>query len=726
MLILLLAAQIVVAVPPADSTYATPALREFVAAAADSNRRAPAALASYTSQIETEASLLIRDTLGREDVAEVEQFATRAEWERSGGYDLHVIGYRAQSVGVPYSTLSIVRAWTVPTLYGERLSMGVYFDRGGGREASDSLRAVHPFAADRDLYYQYSGGDTVTTLRAGARTIPIVRIRVRPRFQSLTPLGAFDGEIDLDGTRKQIVRMRGRFVVLGDAPSAGERIARRMFGVQGVAYVELVNAEIGGKYWLPSFQRTEFQASFAAFGRLRPVFRIVSSIRNIRVTERDTATLGAAAVSQALDTVSLGVAPQVTITWAPADSVDTYDEWRHSIGAATNDVASSDFDDLAPDAWRATGPARLDLYPTSVRRVFRFNRVEGLYLGVAPTIDFRSTAPGLKVGVYGGWAFSEHTARGGIAASFDRGLDHYSARAERSLVSTNDFAPPLDEDPGLAALLSSIDDYDYVDRSQATVTYARVLGDLRTGVATAEIGVARDAPEHARLERGLFGPTDFRMNRGADRGSYGIARVALEWHPNVSGDFVTPGIGGRIANELARGELNWDRVELSASLRKYLGPLNLSLHADAGGVFGASPPPQTLFELGGDATLPGYDYKQFVGDRGALARAVVGYRFDLWKRPIRVRRLVLPGVSPGVAVSAQGGWTELTSSGARAAARTLGLDPSGAPIASPSNGVRATVGGGLTFFSDLVHIGVARPADHPGPWRWVFGVGTVF
>src|ERR1043166_3320974 len=157
MLSFILWAQLATAKPVADSTYATPALRTLIALRAVANRRAPDSLKSYTSRIETESSLLIRDTLGREQTAEIEQMATAAKWDRGGRYDLHVIGYRSQTVGVPYSTLSIVRAWTVPSLYGERLSLGAYFTRARVRRDSDTLIAVHPFARERDQYYRFSG-----------------------------------------------------------------------------------------------------------------------------------------------------------------------------------------------------------------------------------------------------------------------------------------------------------------------------------------------------------------------------------------------------------------------------------------------------------------------------------------------------------------------------------------------------------------------------------------
>src|SRR3954468_5717947 len=129
MLNLLLCAQLVGAAVPVDSTYASPALRALIARAVVENRRPPEDFRSYTSRIESELSLLIRDTLGREHTAQVEQLAANASWNRDGRYDLHFVGYRSQSVGVPYSTLSIVRAWTVPSLYGNRLSLGAYFAR---------------------------------------------------------------------------------------------------------------------------------------------------------------------------------------------------------------------------------------------------------------------------------------------------------------------------------------------------------------------------------------------------------------------------------------------------------------------------------------------------------------------------------------------------------------------------------------------------------------------
>ena len=696
-----------------DSVYASAALERMVAHAATENQRPPPELRSYRSHIETELSLILRDTLGREHTAEVEELATAATWDRGGRYDLHIVGYRSQSVGVPYSTLSIVRGWTVPSLYGNRLSLGAYFARS---QTGDTLIAVHPFASDRDRFYRFTGGDTVATLRVGGRSIPIARIRVRPSLQDSTRLGAFDGEIDIDADRGQIIRMRGQFVIARGRPSKREALARAM-GVVGVAYVEFVNAEVAGKYWLPAFQRTEFQASFPLLGQTRPIFRLVSSIDAIVVND----SLGATASD------SLGP-PRVFVSWAKGDSVSRFDQWQHDIGTLSSSVHSDDFADMAPDAWRADGPPRVSLFPNATSRMLRFNRVEGLFTGIAPSLDLRSAAPGLSMGGFVGYAWSEQTARGGAFASYDHGPWTFGMHGERSLASTNDFALPLDDDPGFAALLGSVDDYDYVDRRQSFVSVTRLLGVVDEGLATIQFGFADDHGERTRLSQGLFsGPSRFRQNRGVADGGYWIARADLEFHPNVTGDFVQPGIGARLHYEGAHGDLDWQRVELALSARKYWGPVSVAMHGDAGVVFGDHPPPQTLFELGGNEVLPGYEYKQFAGDRAALFRSFASYRFPVWRRPMHFwRNYFIPGFGPGLALSAQGGWTELSSIGARQAVMELGDGWSPVPVSQPTNGVRATVGAGVTLFSDLMHIGVARPVDRAAHWRFVAGFGATF
>lgn len=163
-------------VQAADSVDSSLALRDFIARAAVANRAPPPNLMGYTARVESELALILRDSLGRELVGQIEQLAARAEWERSGRYDLHVVGFRSQSMGAPYSALTWTRMWTVPTLYGNRLLIG--FNEGlawqrdtaevrrraeraaratarAARDTSrDPYRVVHPLASDRERFYQ--------------------------------------------------------------------------------------------------------------------------------------------------------------------------------------------------------------------------------------------------------------------------------------------------------------------------------------------------------------------------------------------------------------------------------------------------------------------------------------------------------------------------------------------------------------------------------------------
>ncbi len=704
---LLLCAQLAVAT---DSIYSSSAVRALVARAATENHAPPPSFSAYKAHVESELSLMIRDTLGRENAAQIEQFASQASWVRGADYEVHVVGYRSQGVGVPYSALSFITGWTVPSLYGERLRLGVIGPASADSQprGGDPVIAVHPFAADRERYYRFSGGDTVGVLHTVRRTITIVRIHVESRLPDSARVAAFDGDIQLDAERGQIVRMRGQFVVHN--ADLKRSLAARVAGVVGIAYSDFVNAEIDGRYWLPASQRTEFQASVSLLGRTRAVMRVLSEFSDFEVTDS-----------------SLPVADQHRIahvtTWAPTDSIAQFNAWRSSLGTITSSASAGDFDDIAPDIWRPTGAPRFDFSPAQTGHLVGFDRIGGLFTGLEGTLHLRDAAPGVTLGANAGWAWTERVVRGGAYVSRQRNGWGFTLAGERRLVTTNDFLRPLEPSSGgLGAFLGSVDDFDYVERRRAFVSATRFSG-ASEGLVTLQLGLGRDENEVARLTRGIIGSTPFRANRSAESGSYRVAALMGEWHPSVSGDFVHPGVGGRLLLEAAEGQLAWRRAEASVSARQYVGPITVAFHADGGTVGGAQIPPQYLYELGGTGSLFGYHYKQFVGNRAALFRSYASYTLPLWRTPRHVfRNFYVPGLAPGVAIGVTGGWSELTSSAAVNAAAALNALPR--PL--QTNGVRGTVGGGLTLFGGNLHLGVARAVDRAAPWKFAVGLGQEF
>lgn len=730
------------------ATYATPALAALVADAARDNR-VPASLLAYRGNVESEIAVALRRDDGVEMVVGVEQIASTLRWTRTGFYDQHVVGYRARQSAPGASLLSVLRTgWVAPVLYGERLFAPRDLARDStrrrrrtsGARRERPLIAVHPFARDRDRYYRYTGGDTVVTLRAvtatGERTLPIVRVHVEPRASAARhDQLLFLGDVDVDVVRHVVVRLRGQYVV----PTMNVRGVRGRLvraAIQAYAFVEYENGEREGAFWLPSFQRVEFQGVIAALGDARAIVRIVSRIRDVAVN--DTTLPEATTIAAA----------QWHLTRAPGDTIDHYDGWRAPLGTASGVLHADDFDDVAPDAWRRDGAPRMEPYLARASDLVHFNRIEGLYTGGGARVRFRDALPGVTLRGAGGYAWAEQTARGRVelekewVGAHERRAESVAAsrwsagvRVSRSLDLTNDFRSPLDSGSSAAAFIGSIDDNDYVDRRLATLTVRRTLA-RRVGVIRVETGLARDDAARAHVSRGLTGPDPFRPNRGLDAGRYARTALTVEWHPDVSAEFVRPGVGARLSYERGDGDLRFQRVEARlvssrdlplpwpSSLRN--STLTLIGRADGGLLLGTGRPPQQLFELGGGQSLQGYAYKAFAGDRAAMVHTALVYGSPWLRAPIRIGRLFFPGMSPGLSVGLEAGVAEASNDATRLSTLRLGT-ADGVPLSRPSDGTRATFDAGLRFFGGALFIGAARPidahADRSGGWRFVLGAG---
>lgn len=708
-----------------DSIYSSESVRALVADAARLNREVPASLGGYRARAESEIAIVSRRPEGQEGAVSVEQTQNEVHWTRAGKYEQHVVGYRAQSIGLQFSSLSFFRqAWTVPMLYGNRLTLLFGRDTSSRRSRrvlrERQLVAVHPLADDRERVYRYSGGDTLATLRVNGRTVPIVRLMVEPREDAPDSTVAFRGELDLDVSRHVLVRMRGYFVRNVSAPSLLARLAS-FGGFTAVAFVELENGEIEERYWLPLYQRIEAQVGLTSTTDSRSIFRIVTRFRDHEIEGPEGAGVH---ISDSLS------AHPFDLSFAPPESLATESGWHDELGSVTTAVHSDDFDDIAPDAWRTSGEPLFQWRTQRLMDLFHMNRVEGLYTGYGAELRMRDAAPGLAIRANGGWGWSEGTARGRASAEWARGGQTFVARAGRSLDITNDFRSVFDSGSSVAAIFG-VDNYDYVDRRMAAVGWWRRIGKGRALTLRVESGPASDRMVQRTLSRGLFrGDSGFRENRGVREGTYWRHWAALEWNPDVSAEFVHTGVGALLSAEVARGDLDYTRLEGRIMARKNLGAFTLAARGDAGTVLGDSPPPQQLFELGSSQYLAGYDYKAFAGTEAIAARGLAMYRLGVLDAPIRIRRWFLPGVAPALAVGVQSGWTRASGSGGQVALRELGLvqpaDPHSAAVSRVTDGVRTTVTLGLRIFGGAIGVGVARAVDHPAPWRFVidFTQGT--
>jgi hypothetical protein len=734
MLVLLLVAAQISAAATADSTYSTPAVRRLVELASVSNRRVPDSLRAYHARVASEIAFVARQADGTEQTFSVEQTENAVRWDRTGQYEQRVIGYRSQSVGLTVSAVGLIRqAWTIPILYGNRITLlfgQPDSTRRSRRRRSDATVAVHPFAEDRGNLYRFSGGDTVVTINPGGRDIRVVRVHVEPRADRLTrQTAAFRGDIELDARRAQIIRIRGYFVTIGPKPKLRARVLASQ--VEAVAYVELENGEFEQRYWLPTYQRVEAQATISLLGDQRAVFRVVSRFRAMVVNPPDTTTIPS--VAAVGDTLRL---TRYRLTFAPPDSIDRFTGWSRDMGELTGSARADDFTDLAPDSWRATGAPLVRLRFQDPADLFHYNRVEGAYTGIAVEAKLRDAVPGVIVRGTIGRAWAERAVRG--RASIERQVGQWwpSLRVGRSLDITNDFREPFDSGSTLGALFS-VDDYDYVDRRLALAGLTRFLTRGRDVRLRVEGGVGSDRYAGARRDRGPLarGDSGFRFNRGVDAGRYRVATLKLDVHPDVNAAFMRPGLGALLQAEGASGDIAWRRAELRLVARRAFGPMIYAARADAGVVVGNSIPPQQLFELGENQNLPGYGYKEFAGNEAVVIRGLAMYPLGLWRAPLRLGRVVLPAVAPALSFGAQAGWTSATNASARSSVQRLGMSSdsalgrpasvTGTPVSRATDGFKSSIDFRLRFFGGAASVGVARATDHHQNWRLVVGLAQV-
>ena len=620
------------------SAYATPALAAFVARAAEANRLLPDLLESYRVQVESEVSIVQGEANGREVALQVEQVASDVLWRKDTPLIQRVVGYRARTLGLVPSVLSMFDVpWVVPALFGDRIDLVRW--SAPTRDAQGRVlrqRAVHPLGADRDSVYRFSGGDTVLVIHLPDREIPLVRVEVTPARLPDRATVLFEGSLDIDAVRHQIVRMRGRMLVADPTPSLEERILGAAF--QGVMYVEFESAEYDQRFWLPRFQRIEIQA-ISRVSDSRVALRVVSRFGVPDLNVPDAAS----------DTVP---PPGGLLVLGDVLRESDFEDWSSQVGELTGEVHGEDFRDLEAPTARSASGGRVRFGVRHFSQLVRFNDPEGLFTGGGLTWAPGSAWKRGRVRVHGGWAWAEETVRGGVEVSHQVATWEWLVRAERELRSAGDFGLAYGRDVGAPPLFAGEGELLY-DRRTAGL----VARQPRGGGWAWRVEAARSEDRRVRL------PADSAATRGpllaglVAEGGYWTGRVTLERNAGLLGFGVVPGTALRFDAEGATGELDWLRLEAGVSARGLAGALAVEARLDGGITISKNPPPQRLLELGRSSGLPGYPVRAFAGDRIALAQAAVSYTLPLLDRPFGVGGFYLPALAPAPTVILRAGWT---------------------------------------------------------------------
>jgi hypothetical protein len=706
------------------------ALCRLLEAAAAANRAMMLTPGGYRAVVETETATLGRVEGRIEGPTLLEQTSSTVSWSPDGGFVQHVVGSRSFPNAIPISRLGFLRiGWVAPTLSGERLPV-IARNAPGTTRFSETLSGplapeivVHPLASDRETYYSFSGGREVTRSTDGTErkviSVEVVPVADLPREETL-----FEGEMDLDPESYAVVRLFGRFKAVG-RPKRGMMSLANLFEPKE-ALVELVNQRLADGTWVPRTQRFEIESASSrawGFGSAR---RVISRYHDAEPLPRRPGAL-------AIGSTTTGY----SLTTAPRDSLRHYRGWRTHAGEMTKTVTGADFSRFREDLLQPTGRPAVQVQGYHPGEFVRVNKVEGIFTGVSVLARLRDAAPGIALHATGGYAWSEKTFRGGGGVAWEPGPWLVEAAGGRTLAVTNKFRNQFDN-PVLGALVGR-DSWDYLDRLGAGLGVTRRL-DQSGSIAQVEVATVEDRAVVRHMERSLA-QWRLRENRNIAEGSYFRTRAVFELNPTVSPIFAQDGIGFRGELEYGTGDLDYTRVEARVAMRKRLSPFIFIGRVHAGAVFADHPPPQQLYELGGPAGLPGYEYKEFAGDRALLFRTRITYPLPMLDTPIRIGKgVTLPSLSPAISFGWQTGIADVRNAGGTAAVRALGdqrddktgelvLDPvtgDPLPVAVPTDEFHHSVDIRIGFFGDALAVGFARALEPGRKTTFIFAFGRQF
>lgn len=701
------------------SQYSSPELRALIARAEAANAGPPAALRGYTARYE--ASLgLVRLVPGRvEGASTVEQTAGEFTWLVGQGFGQHQEGYRVVTTGVPLpGAAAVANGWIIPTLTGPRFDLfgahsGAATDVGA--DTSDSRSARSPLGRDREQYYRFEGGDTITVEIPGSPPQRVIRVSVRPIDSLRTRERVFQGDLSLDPTTLAVRRIRGQFLTLGGPPPEGKAKLLNSFVFNAAVY-DIVTTEIPGAGWVPTYQRIDLLVLIPLTTESWSTLRIVTELRDVAPVIEEP--------GQAPPPVMPLVAGRSTVS---NDSLRAYRAWWRKPDVTINIVNLPEMFDVGPPDFRPAGPPIYFWRGPTTLVALRFNRVEGLYTGVSGTLRLRNAMPGLEIRGTAGYAWWPGDGRGGVTASLARGRWLTTARVMRDLDLTTKFGDPLDYSRGLRALFQQ-DNYDYVDRTVAGGGFGRFFSAFGPGSVIARFDWVKDRTTVAQLSQGPFGQV-YTLNPTVIAYEYPRAQMEVTWQPGVSSRFTRAGVGLHASFEQGWGDLPYTRLQAGFVGRANWRKIVFTIIGDAGTTISDNPPTQQLFLIGGGSTMPGYAYNEFGGNVAYLGRGMIGFPLPFLQAPLQFGNATIPPIAPNLSFRFYTGYTATTNAGAEAALQNVGtviVDGVPQPFSAPSGSFRKTVEIQVNLFGTLLGLGVAKPLEDNTEWTFIFTFAQSF
>ncbi len=535
----------------------------------------------------------------------------------------------------------------------------------------DEVAAVlHPIGPNSEAYYDFRLADSLSVRYGGnADEVRVYEVQVRPK--NLDRPG-FLGSVYLDRSTAAIVRMTFTFTPASYVDPYLDHIR-----------ISLDNSRWLGRYWLPYRQEVEIrreipQLDFLAGGVIRGKFEINGYTFNQDLPD---ALFAGRRVST--------VAPEARKNFPFEKGLfDEVEAEGLDPSPSLQEIQTRVMEVVRQRYLSGLSRARASFGPLS--EVLRYDRAEGLYLGAGLST---LASEDVMVHVRGGYRFDRRDAFWKLTAT--GGPTRLTPTLDIAWNELRDLGPYPGASGAVNTLGALLDSQDFIDpyfargvqltfaaphtgnRSlTATLTWERHLS--ARNVLSGGAGAGGFRPVRP-VDEGILGSVSATLTSAGPWGS--VTTLSGEWGRFETHDFAT-----------LLGKAVWSRDQPDGRWR---------LRADlSGGIASTGAPVQKLFLLGGRGTLPGHGYREFLGDGFWLARAEGSH--PLLQPWVGLRAFAALGQTYLAHHAIPTGWR-----------------------ATPSDGLRASVGLGLSLAWDVLRLDLGRGV-RGGDWELTFSVDARF
>lgn len=721
-------------VVPQDS-YADTATATLVNAARGARDRNERLVTAYRARVSQRLGVGLQ-ALSRDRMLYRQELVADISWRRDSTSTMTVVGARE---GVPIAT----GGDQVPSELDDMLS-GLILDPASDYfqflgPDGDNSSFIYPLSPAGESLYRYKKGSTTTIGLPNGRQIRLVALEVTARRADYRLV---NGTFWFDEATYNLVRAVFRpsrpFEMQRDlTPEDREGIPAFVNARAEAKYITLEYALYEGRWWMPRYVGIDAVGSVGSWlnspFRLERVYsdyeveggtppdststfrpagssrvqvgrdsverqRLTDSVRAAVTACIDSATAGNNAGERVTEAVSGGVQARrcrarvrndhrnLTIV-VPADSASlltspTLGPPILSMGDLVSDgdlqTLRGAIDQLPGRPWEFT--PQLPHGVSALLDHARYNRVEGLSLGLGSRIDFGK----LQLRGVARIGLADGDPRGELAIDRVGTATRMAVTGYARLAVANPENDPLGVINSFMSLVAGRDDGEYFRSHGAEFVAENTVSRWWSARLWTERQQRATVETSASIPHLFSGDRRFRANFRADDATQYGASLALRG-TTVLSRHVTLGVQSELRGET--GSFDYGRGSLTAlALLEPGGPLAGALTLSAGTTHGTVPI-QGQFFLGGTGTLRGYAGGAMRGDAYWAARAEVG-------NAMRAARVIA--------------FTDVGWAGPR------GEFGSGRPLIG--------VGVGVSFLDGLVRMDLARALRNPTGWRLEFYV----